>query len=78
MPSESQELAVISYQGEVMIRTMLKMLAVFLALSFSNAVMTTSALAAKPQGCKEGTTKIPGDGRRCKCSGGQWSCEKIR
>ncbi|MBK6629610.1 MAG: hypothetical protein IPG33_00460 [Betaproteobacteria bacterium] len=61
-----------------MIRTMLKMLAVFLALSFSNAVMTTSALAAKPQGCKEGTTKIPGDGRRCKCSGGQWSCEKIR
>lgn len=61
-----------------MIRTMLKMLAVFLALSFSNAVLTTSALAAKPQGCKAGTTKIPGDGSRCKCSGGQWECKKIR
>ena len=61
-----------------MIRTVLKMLAVFLALSFSNAVLSTSALAAKPQGCKEGTTKIPGDGSRCKCSGGQWECKKIR
>ncbi len=61
-----------------MIRTMLKMLAVFLALSFSNTVLTTSALAAKPQGCKEGTTKIPGDGSRCKCSGGEWDCKKIR
>ncbi|CAG0972221.1 hypothetical protein RHDC1_01343 [Rhodocyclaceae bacterium] len=61
-----------------MIRTVLKMLAVFLALSFSNAVLSTSALAAKPQGCKEGTTKIPGDGSRCKCSGGGWDCKKIR
>lgn len=61
-----------------MIRTMLKMLAVFLALSFSNAVLSTSALAAKPQGCKAGTTKIPGDGTRCKCSGGEWECKKIR
>ena len=61
-----------------MIRTMLKILAVFLALSFSNAVLSTSALAAKPQGCKAGTTKIPGDGTRCKCSGGQWECKKIR
>jgi hypothetical protein len=61
-----------------MIRTMLKMLAVFLALSFSNAVLSTSALAAKPQGCKAGTTKIPGDGTRCKCSDGQWECKKIR
>lgn len=61
-----------------MIRTMLKMLAVFLAFSFSNVALTTSALAAKPQGCKEGTTKIPGDGRRCKCSGGEWDCKKIR
>jgi hypothetical protein len=57
---------------------MLKMLAVFLALSFSNAVLSTSALAAKPQGCKAGTTKIPGDGTRCKCSGGEWECKKIR
>ena len=47
-----------------MIRTMLKILTVFLAFSFSNVALTTPALAAKPQGCKEGTTKSPGDGRR--------------
>ena len=58
--------------------TAVKKLAVFLALSFSNAVLSTSALAAKTQGCKEGTTKIPGDGSRCKCSGGGWDCKKIR
>jgi hypothetical protein len=51
---------------------------VLLAVSFSNAVMTVPAWAAKPTKCKDGTTKIPGDGRRCKCSGGEWSCEKVR
>ena len=61
-----------------MIHNVLKMLAVVLVVSFSNTVLTTPALAQKPEGCKAGTTKIPGDGRRCKCSGGTWDCKKIR
>lgn len=61
-----------------MLRSILKVLSLLLAVSFSNAVMTVPAWAAKPTKCKDGTTKIPGDGRRCKCAGGEWSCEKIR
>ena len=61
-----------------MIRHLPKILAVLLTVSFSNVVMTTPAWAQKQDKCKEGTTKIPGDGKRCKCEGGTWECKKIR
>jgi len=61
-----------------MSRSILNVLAICLVVTFTNAVVTPAAWAQKKTGCKAGTTKIPGDGTRCKCVDGEWSCKKVR
>jgi len=62
-----------------MLRSMLNVFAALVVLVSMNMAITTPAFAQKKEGCKAGTTKIPGDGRRCTCSSdGTWSCEKVR